>query len=225
MKALAMTKPADTDLSRYYAARAREYEGIYDKPERQADLTRLKRLLPGYFVGAEVLEIACGTGYWTQFIAPVARKVTATDVNPETLEIARAKPFPPDRVIFEVADVNALPPGYRNFTAAFAGFWWSHLPRAGRRAFMESLHETLARGAIVVVLDNRYVEGSSTPISHVDADGNSYQRRRLADGSEHTVLKNFPTEAELVSDIGGNGTAIQYTALDYYWLLKYELPA
>jgi demethylmenaquinone methyltransferase/2-methoxy-6-polyprenyl-1,4-benzoquinol methylase len=177
-------------------------------------------MIPPYFACADVLEIACGTGYWTQFIAAAARTVTAVDVNPETLAIARAKSLPPGRVTFEVADVNDLAPGYRNFTGAFAGFWWSHVPRGVRRAFIASLHETLAGGATVVALDNRYAEGSSTPISHVDADGNSYQVRRLADGSEHTVLKNFPTEAELVSEIGDAG-AIEYTELDYYWLLKY----
>ena len=83
----------------------------------------------------------------------------------------------------------------------------------------------LSPGAIVVALDNRYVEGSSTPISHTDADGNSYQRRRLADGSEHTVLKNFPDEAELVAEIAACGTSVEYTALEYYWLLKYEVAA
>ena len=215
----------DKALSQYYAARAREYEQIYEKPERQADLAQLKELIPRYFAGRDVLEIACGTGYWTQFIAPVARTITATDINPETLAIARAKGLPSERVRFEVADVNALPPDFRNFTGAFAGFWWSHVPRAGRRAFIETLHKAVSPGAVVVMLDNRYVEGSSTPISHVDADGNSYQRRRLANGSEHTVLKNFPTEAELVSEIGASGTAIEYTALDYYWLLKYEVAA
>ncbi len=218
-------RQADTHLSQYYAARAREYERIYDKPERQADLARLRELIPCCFTGRDVLEIACGTGYWTQFIAPVARKVTAIDINPETLAIARSKPVPLDRVTFAVADVNDLPPEYRNFTAAFAGFWWSHVPRAARGPFIESLHKSLGTGATVVVLDNLYVEGSSTPISHVDAEGNSYQRRRLENGSEHTVLKNFPVEGELVSEIGDHGTAIQYTALDYYWLLTYRVAA
>jgi demethylmenaquinone methyltransferase/2-methoxy-6-polyprenyl-1,4-benzoquinol methylase len=214
---------AESTLPQYYAARAREYERIYDKPERQADLRRLEQLIPGYFVGRDVLEIACGTGYWTQFIAPVADSTTAIDINAETLEIARSKPIPSDRARFELADIYDLPPGYRNFSAAFAGFWWSHVPRADRRAFMSSLHETVIKGAIVVALDNRYVEGSSTPISHYDADGNSYQRRRLADGSEHVVLKNFPTKTELVAEIGSSGTAIDYLELDYYWVLKYEL--
>ena len=90
----------DTELTIYYAARANEYERIYYKPERQTDLARLRELIPAYFAGRRVLEIACGTGYWTQFIAQRALKVTATDINPETLAVARAKDIPAGRVEF-----------------------------------------------------------------------------------------------------------------------------
>jgi demethylmenaquinone methyltransferase/2-methoxy-6-polyprenyl-1,4-benzoquinol methylase len=74
-----------------------------------------------------------------------------------------------------------------------------------------------------VALDNLYVSGSSTPIHHTDAEGNAFQQRRLGDGSLHLVLKNFPTEDELLADIQGLAEAAEYTALDYYWLLKYEV--
>ena len=208
-------------LAAYYAARAREYERIYHKHERQADLARLKDLVPPYFTGRDVLEIACGTGWWTQFIAKTARKVTATDINEETLAIARAKDYPPDRVTLAVADVYKLPVHYAGFTGAFAGFWWSHMKRAERRGFIERLHNVLAPGAVVVALDNTYVEGSSTPIAYTDADGNSYQRRKLDDGSQHDVLKNFPTEAELRADLGDLGAEIEYIALEHYWVFKY----
>ncbi len=115
---------SDPQLTVYYAARAAEYERIYDKPERQDDLQRLRALIPAYFAGRSVLEIACGTGYWTQFIAPPASSVTALDINEETLAIAREKPLSPDRVCFETADVHALHPRYQGYGGAFAGFWW-----------------------------------------------------------------------------------------------------
>jgi SAM-dependent methyltransferase len=214
---------SDPQLTAYYAARAAEYERIYDKPERQADLQRLRALIPGYFAGRSVLEIACGTGYWTQYIAPVAASVTALDINEKTLAIAREKPLPPHRVRFETADVHALYPRYQDYSGAFAGFWWSHLKRSERQDFFENLHRALAPGAVVVLLDNRYVEGSSTPISHRDAEGNTYQQRALADGTRHVVLKNFPAEMELWADVADSSTSVQYTALDYYWLFRYVL--
>ena len=60
------------ELVDYYAKRAREYERVYDKPERQSDLARLHEIVPVMFAGRRVLEIACGTGYWT---APIASPV------------------------------------------------------------------------------------------------------------------------------------------------------
>jgi demethylmenaquinone methyltransferase/2-methoxy-6-polyprenyl-1,4-benzoquinol methylase len=210
-------------LGAYYAARAAEYEAIYAKPERQGDLAELRRIVPAYFTGRHVLEVACGTGWWTQWIAPVAASVTAVDVNEEVLEIARAKALPERRVHFARADVHRLPARFRHFSASFAGFWWSHLPIAGLRPFLASLHRALAPGAVAVALDNRYVEGSSTPIALRDEQGNTFQRRKLADGSEHLVLKNFPREAGLRAALDGIADAIEYLELEYYWLIKYEV--
>ena len=68
------------------------------------------------------------------------------------------------------------------------------------------------------------MEGSSTPVSRRDAEGNSYQARRLEDGSEHEVLKNFPSEGELISDVAGVGQNPRFTGLQYYWLFSYEKP-
>ncbi len=55
-----------TEMTDYYAKRASEYERIYQKPERQEDLRQLQATVAGSFVGLDLLEIACGTGYWTQ---------------------------------------------------------------------------------------------------------------------------------------------------------------
>lgn len=214
---------ASAQLPAYYAARATEYERIYDKPERQADLAQLRRLIPSYFAGRNVLEIACGTGYWTQLIAASACSVNALDISTETLDIARSKAYAAGRVVFDTADVYALPPRYREFDGAFAGFWWSQVLGAEGRIFVDTLHRALKPGAVVVALDNRYVPGSSTPIDRTDADGNTFQRRPLDDGSEHDVLKNFPTQAELLAEIEGVSTRVEYTALEYYWVLKYEV--
>jgi len=56
-------------LETYYSNRASEYERVYDKPERQHELEWLRQRVPEILRGRRVLEVACGTGYWTQFIA------------------------------------------------------------------------------------------------------------------------------------------------------------
>jgi demethylmenaquinone methyltransferase/2-methoxy-6-polyprenyl-1,4-benzoquinol methylase len=210
----------DLAMRSYYAARASEYDRVYEKPERQADLRRLQRWLPPKFAGARVIEVACGTGYWTQFIAPVAAAVVALDAAPETVRIAETR-VPREKVTFIVGDAYRLPGDLGSFDAAFAGFWFSHVPRSRQRAFLSGLHAALLPGAKVVLVDNRYVEGSSHPITERDAEGNMYQTRTLSDGSTHRVLKNFPTEEELRAVVEGLGTGAQYTPLQYYWLFEY----
>ena len=184
---------SESSMRSYYAARAPEYDGIYLKPERQADLRAIEHWLPPVFAGANVLEVACGTGYWTQFLAPVAASVLAVDTSPETIAIAKSR-VPADKVRFVDGDAYALPQQTEKFDAAFAGFWFSHVPRERRVEFIGMLNASLEPGARVVFLDNRFVEGSSTPIAEQDAGGNTYQSRTLCDGSKHRVLKNFPSE-------------------------------
>ncbi len=208
----------------YYAARAPEYDRIYQKPERQGDLAMVRKMVQSLFAGKRVLEIACGTGYWTQFIAPVAQSVVALDAAPETMAIAQQR-APGAAVRFIKGDAYALPHDQGPFDAAFAGFWFSHVPMARQRVFLTGLAAVLEPGARVVMLDNRYVPGSSTPIAETDAHGDSYQLRTLGDGSTHRVLKNFPTEARLRGVLDGLAHDIVLTQLQYFWVLQFSVGA
>ena len=212
-----------TDLAAYYVRRAAEYDAIYQKPERQADLRAMEAALPACFSGRRVLEIACGTGWWTVHGARDAKRWLATDLNEETLAVARTKALP---ACVELRTMDAFgfdTLGLEGFDAAFAGHWWSHLPRAVLPDWLDLLHAHLEPGARVVMLDNRYVEGSSTPIARRDDEGNTWQQRRLADGSTHEVLKNFPTEAEAREALGGRAQRIRWTEHTHYWVLDYTL--
>ena len=211
-------------MQAYYAARATEYDQIYLKPERQVDLRAIEAWLPPFFSGARVLEVACGTGYWTQFIAPVAAHVLAVDAAPETMEIAKGR-VPEGKVEFAVGDAYALPQRATPFDAAFAGFWFSHVPKSQQREFLLGLNAALRPGAKVVLLDNRFVEGSSSPISECDTEGNSYQLRKLGDGTTHRVLKNFPSESELHAVVAGLGREARVTTWPFFWALEYAAAA
>ena len=207
----------------YYAQRAAEYEKIYAKPERQADLARMRDDIPALFRGERVLELACGTGYWTPLIAEQAESMVALDYNEETLAIARSKRYTKRNVTFVQGNAYALPDWEEKFSACYAGFWWSHVPLAKLDPFLVGVHAKLAPGAKVAFMDNRYVEGSSTPISRQDAEGNTYQARRLADGSDHEVLKNFPTLEEMRRRLGRYGKGVAFKEYEYYWLATYRI--
>jgi len=214
-----MSQEHSTLLS-YYAARASEYERIYLKSERQTDLRAIEQWLPPKFAGSRVIEVACGTGYWTQFIAPVAFHVLALDAAPETIRIAKTR-VPEGKVDFLVGDAHALPQHLGLFDAAFAGFWFSHVSKTRQREFLLGLAARLEPGAKVVLLDNLYVEGSSSPVIECDAEGNTFQNRQINDGPTYKVLKNFPSEAELLKLVAGLGEGPMLTTWQYYWAFEY----
>ena len=209
-------------MKEYYARRAAEYEDIYLKAERQEDLNQLKAILSGAFSGMDVLEIACGTGYWTQFLAKTARSILATDINSEVLELAREKNYGACNVSFALADAYGLGKLDWQRNCAFHGFWWSHLPRKRIPEFLVALHGKLCPDSKVIMIDNLFVEGSSTPLARRDDAGNTYQFRRLKDGSTHEVLKNFPSESMLREDLRGWSRYLRFRPFRYYWMAEYE---
>lgn len=205
----------------YYAARAQEYERIYAKSERQGDLRRMESWLSGVLAGRSVLELACGTGYWTQFYAPTARRVVGIDSAQPTLDIARARL--PAGVELRQGDAYRLPRFDAPFDAAFAGFWWSHVPRLRIAGFLQGLHAALQPGARIVFMDNRFVPGSSTPIAERDADGDTFQLRTLDDGSVYRILKNFPGADALLDAVEPFAAQASYHQWHFFWALEYTL--
>ena len=213
------------EMRDYYARRAAYYERVYFKPERQSDLRAMEDWLPTVFAGCQVLEIACGTGWWTPHGARDAASWLATDLNPETLAVAHTKAMP-EGVRFATVDAYTLAElGEQRFDAAFAGCWWSHVPLQLLPGWLATLHARLLPGARVVMLDNSYVQTSSTPLTRRDAQGNTYQDRTLDDGSVHEVLKNFPDADEAIALLGSRARKAQWFEWEHYWALSYELDA
>jgi SAM-dependent methyltransferase len=215
--------PGTESMREYYARRAAYYERVYFKPERQVDLRAMEAWLPGPFAGRNVLEIACGTGWWTPHGARNAASWLASDFSPETMALARAKALPDcvrfvEMDAYTLAGLDAAP-----FSGAFAGCWWSHVPLSRLPNWLSLLHSKLTSDARVVFLDNSYVPTSSTPISRRDVHGNSYQLRTLDDGSVHEVLKNFPLRDEAVAVLGPRAHGAEWIAYEHYWILSYTL--
>lgn len=215
--------PNDATLVDYYAMRAGEYERIYEKPERQNDLAALKKLCAQTLAGEHILEIACGTGYWTQVVSQTAKSIIATDINDEVLQIAGTKKYGCE-TRFQKADVFNLDlPAGNNFTAGMAMAWWSHLRKSEIKQFLRGFHRQFPSGSLLAFMDNNFVSGSNTPVSRKDDEGNTYQLRRLANGTEHEILKNFPAKNEVRKLLEDLAVEIRWTELSYYWFLTYRL--
>jgi len=208
------------DLVAYYAARAKEYEKIYGKPERQGEISDLTTLLLNVFPEKDVLEIACGTGYWTQRIAKAAKNILATDINQPVIDVAKSKTYEKGNVTFQQADLFNFKT--REYDALFGGFIWSHIKLEELGKFIDTANSFVKPGGMVVFCDNNFTEGSSTPVSHTDEHGNSYQQRKLESGDTFSVIKNFPDENAFKKVLEGKGERIKFISLKYYWLVIYH---
>src|SRR5438477_8578414 len=87
---------------RYYRARAPEYdawalrEGGFDRGPRErakwfADIAKLERALDRFHPSGHVLELACGTGQWTERLTRYADRLTAVDAAEEVLDLNRRR--------------------------------------------------------------------------------------------------------------------------------------
>ncbi|QPH38931.1 hypothetical protein [Pedobacter endophyticus] len=72
-------------------------------------------------------------------------------------------------------------------------------------------------------MDNKVVTGSSIQINSTDNFGNTYQSRRLENGTTHLVLKNFPSKNFIIDKLSSIAIDIQFIDLEY--LLDRELQA
>lgn len=204
------------DMVQYYKERALEYEKIYLKPERQLDLKKAAEVLKEWFSAKNVLEIACGTGYWTERIAETALSVFATDINERMIEVAKSKSYK-NLVQFAVSDFYALAPAQK-FDALFGGFIWSHILLQDLEGFLHKMSGLVQPGGVMVFMDNIYVEGSSIPVVHSDEQGNTYQNRSLENGSTHLVLKNFPSRDFILQELSRFSSAFQFVESKHYWI-------
>lgn len=211
----------NTDLIAYYKDRAKEYENIYLKPERQDEIKTSTTLLQNIFADKSVFEIACGTGFWTQKIAETATSVFATDINKAVIEVAEQKSYSKKNVTFDLADIFELS-NKTKYESLFGGFIWSHIKLQDLDKFLDAINNSILPGSTVVFMDNNFVEGSNHPITNTDLDGNTFQTRKLADGTTHLVLKNFPSEDFLQNKLADIATDIKFINLKYYWVLTYK---
>ena len=218
-----MPREIEKNIQQYYADRANEYDFTYQRPERQDDLKTICILLKNLLDGHHVLEVACGTGYWTKIIASVAKSITGTDINNEVLQIAKNKLINSKKVTFIQDDSYSLKKIQGNFTAGFAFSWWSHILISKLKDFLNIFHSRLQPGALVIFIDNSHTEGISIPISRIDNDGNTYQIRKLQDGREYEILKNFPTRETFDEILGKRVKNLKIEFLTYFWIVTYNI--
>ena len=183
----------------YYRKRAVEYD-VTAYGDVAAARERIARLVTQMRPSGDVLEIACGTGIWTTSLARWASTVRAIDAAPEMIAIAREGVDSPN-VTFEVADVFAWTTAAR-FDMIFFSAWLSHVPTSRFEQFWRSLRRLLADRGRVLFIDEHVDEHGKEAYGAGSAE---MVERRLRDGSEFRIVKNFVDPEQLSARLGQLG--------------------
>jgi ubiquinone/menaquinone biosynthesis C-methylase UbiE len=215
------------ELEAYYRLRANEYDEIYtrDDPLRQPELVHAAARMKEVVAGRRVLEIACGTGFWTEVASAVAVEVVAIDLSAEMIDVAKQRAYPRGNVRFIVADAYRLDDVPDDFDAALANFWISHVPKSKLHGFLRRFHAHLKPGAAVFMIDNRNTPGYGGEFVAVPGSEDTFKLRELSDGSRHRIIKNYFESKELRALLEPYAGDIVIDRREHYWWLSYAVEA
>lgn len=214
----------------YYRARAAEYDSWFNRTGRhdkggdvnQAWFTEVEMVRNGLATvrldDADVLELAPGTGIWTEVIAARARSITAVDASPEMVEINRARlGDAAAKVEYVLADLFTWEPD-RAYDAVVFCFWISHIPERLLDGFLAKVARALRPGGAVFFLDAQR-ESASLAVDHrLPDEGIEVMTRRLDDGREFTVVKNFWEPADLERRCAAAGLDVVVKTTERFFL-------
>lgn len=207
-------------LAEYYAQCAESFDEKYQEPDLEEDAYAAAEHVAEALADRDVLELGCGSGFWTQHIAETAKSVFATDINEVMLELAQDHDYPEDKVRFAIADWHDLQlPAEQKFNACFAAGMWSHVRRDEYESVFKNIRKAIGNGGLVVLIDDNIVEDFTAPTARTDSDGNTYQIRELPDGTRVEVIKNFPTDSYLKKKFASIARDIRVSRNEFFWML------
>lgn len=213
----------------YYRARAAEYEEWYRRRGRYdhgpqwnrifaGELEEVEREVRGFKPAGRVLELASGTGWWTEILAQYADSITAVDSSAETLELNRGKNGAA-RIEYIQAELFSWRP-QRQYDAVFFGFWLSHVPPGRFAEFWDIVGAALHPGGRVFFVDSlrRDLQTLAAKDHHRSDPEEDITTRYLNDGSAYRIIKVFYEPAELEERLRELGWEFSVKATEHYFL-------
>jgi len=211
----------------YYSARAEEYDewfyrtGRYDRGEEinqrwfnEAIVVRTAL----YQIGAveNILELACGTGIWTQELLNIGKQITALDASQEVIEINRRK-LGATNIEYRQVDLFSWQPD-AEYDLVFFSFWLSHVPPTLVDSFLAKVYKSVRVGGQVFIIDSRF-EPTSTAKNHIlENDGDIYITRKLNNEQEFKIVKIFYQPEELRDKLTQVGFHAEVKVTDNYFI-------
>lgn len=210
-------------VANYYALLGEAVEDKYLEPDMDEDIDDMSIHLGNLLAGHTVLELGCGTGFWTEVAAESALSVLAVDINANLVDIARERPMAEDKVSFRVADALDLPEDIGKFSAVLVSFLWSHLNKKEQEQLLATLKKRLGKDVLLVILDDSFVEGFSETIARTDADGTTYEILTTPEGERFEVAKSYQSDSALRKRLGNVGKEIKIERVEFFWILTCRL--
>jgi len=212
-------------IAEYYDKKAQEYEEVYSRKDtiRLQEQKLIQAYIEKKFKDRLVLELACGTGYWTKYLLPIAQKIIAIDQSKEMLTIAKSRYARHPNIVFLQEDAYTPPTNTPAFTGCMANFLFSHILRKEIPIFLETLHKKLANNAFVMFVDSNYQKGFGGILVKKDGVEDTWKRRKLNSGEEYEVLKNYFTKEDLKNTFGKYTKDLEIQYLTNFWIVGYYL--
>ncbi len=215
------------EMGAYYRARAAEYDewfyrqGRYDHgPVANAqwcsEAAEVFAALDALRLSGDVLELAPGTGIWTERVAATARSVTVVDASPEMIALNRAQ-VASDRVSYVLADLFTWCPE-RTYDAVVFGFWLSHIPSDRLDAFLAMVATALRPDGVIFFVDGRREPTSTAADHHLPGAEDQVMTRRLNDGRAFQIVKVFYDPETLAARCARAGLAVTVRETVTYFL-------
>ena len=180
----------------YYRARAQEYDESLSQTGRFATSEPANEALQEEWdeavqavrnLGAfdRVLELACGTGLWTQELLHIGKSINALDGASEMIEVNRAK-LADSGVTYQCVDLFTWEPD-GEYDLVFFAFWLSHVPPDRLDAFLDKVRRAVRPGGKLFIVDEPAGgEHLSGPV-----ENGMYQTRPLLDGRTFNIVKVY----------------------------------
>jgi 2-polyprenyl-3-methyl-5-hydroxy-6-metoxy-1,4-benzoquinol methylase len=218
------------EMMTYYRERANEYDewfyrrGRYERGAQSnalwfAEVDEVFNTLARFDMQCELLELAPGTGIWTEHLLKTASSVTAVDASSEMIAINRAR-VNSDRVEYVLADLFSWQPP-RMYDGIFFGFWLSHVPLERLDSFLDMLVAALRPGGKVFFVDGRREPASTAANHQLPAEGEQLMIRKLNDGRAFEIVKNFYDPVALAGRFAHHGLDVTMQETATYFLYGY----
>ncbi|MFQ5967859.1 MAG: class I SAM-dependent methyltransferase [Acidimicrobiia bacterium] len=209
----------------YFEARAPEYDAgmVPDLSDPDAaEWQQLRAKVGGKTLTGDVVDLAAGTGLWTELLRDTANSVTLVDASGEALELARQR-LGGENVSYVVADLFEWKSDRRH-DVVFSSFWLSHVPPDLIPGFVDQVDSLCRPGGSVVLVDEHQFDDPGLSVGADDEDP-WVSHRTVSDGRRYRLVKvsHDPASVAAIFQDRGWRTSMDHRG-DRFYMLTAESP-